>query len=1564
MKKKLIAAFLVFAMMASYIFTTPLRLSVSAADSSAPEYNYGSEKIGLSMYHFPMWANSYNNSDIDADDNGAKTTTWENYQAEITAILDAGYVNTLYLNKDLYFSEVLALIKQSYSGQKFWIFPGYFYSSKQTISQYIESVDSYVTAIKEAGVWDNFLGFHWDEPLDANNMTSEDFFAMTQALHTRYYKRNDVVFTTNAVETRLSDKVNGESIIKYVTDIGFDQYEHDTGTSSGKNYYKNMTATMLSNVDHPVNLWFYSCADSRSFGLFEGSADEEYFQEHLTFFSELLASYSGNENVKMGGVSLYTYRTWSDKGLDYRLPESKVRSTNSRDIYTDYAEQVKALKSSYDSTTTNVVYKGYVDTRNYGSGLNDTASYLMNVYDDASKNATSANHNWASFLIGGQNLDIIDFDGETFITLDTDESQLVGDKANDKANVGFYFNSFFDGFTKYDSGLRDSIEQSKLTYFAMRVKLSAGETDQTSSFNMLISADEGSYDGTYFERDLSGAYLIDKATGKVTNPGWSGTGFKFGAEAFDGWILVPFSAWTNSNIYSSGKFNSDIESIKYFLTPNSGWQNRNLYLGDIFVVESDTAFKSVHSAPEISVSSKTGTSITMTSASGVVYSLDGVDFSNTTGEFTGLTAEKTYTVYAKYANGTHVTSIDVYTTSNPYSSGLGDTASYLMDVYDDRTTTFVSKNTGASNCLKQGTDGANSLPIVNFNGETFLQFLVDEDWGSPNVNVFFNTFFKTSFESGYNRLNDYGIKSEIDKTNLTHFAFRVKIGEGTEGVSNTFSIQMHKRRMDSPSEDPYGPIEQDLSDAYLIDKATGAVIDPGWNGSGFTFGAEEFDGWIVVPFDAWDSASYSVSDSTKNPTGFSLLENGELAPELIRMRYQIDSSYRSAWYNSQRSVYIGDIFVIESTDAFDAVHGAPVINETTGDGYIDVEAKSGIEYSISGSDEWVTGTDTISFTGLETNKTYTIYAKNKNTGLYTTKRVTVGASNPYASGLNDTASYLMDVYDDRTNTTSANNGSINNITKSNGGLPIVKDDSGETFIKLLPTTVSSDYPNVHVFFNSFFDGCTKDTTDLRPGIDKTKITHFAFRVKIDAGTEGAADTFHIAMQKKYSGSYSDKSPWGPYEHDLSDVYLIDKATGAVIDPGWTGTGITFGEEAFDGWIVMPFEAWDVDADTEWIDTFSSNRKFSEFSLLKDGVIDPDIIRIKYIFEKQSNWLSRSVYIGDAFVIEDTNAFNEAHKAAALTINKTSLTLEQNISLNFKADAQALSGYENIKAHVTFGEGEDQIVEEIPGVSNGTDYVFSFKNIGAEFMGSKATVYLTATKNNVEYTGATIEYSVADYCYNKLEEHRLTKDDSALKLKSLIVNLLNYGSAVQTYIKYNTDNLVNANLLNSEKSYGTESVPDMSAGLRGIYGDSCATDEVKWVAANLSFENQVKLIFKFKLEGISSTEGLTLKVSRVNPQDASYNDSDADVCTEFRANGGSSYAVYYGGVHAGEMNTNVYVTVYKDGVQVSDTLVYAISSYARQKYEAGNPNNKLSNVVLEMMRYGDAAVAYALVASNS
>ena len=56
-----------------------------------------------------------------------------------------------------------------------------------------------------------------------------------------------------------------------------------------------------------------------------------------------------------------------------------------------------------------------------------------------------------------------------------------------------------------------------------------------------------------------------------------------------------------------------------------------------------------------------------------------------------------------------------------------------------------------------------------------------------------------------------------------------------------------------------------------------------------------------------------------------------------------------------------------------------------------------------------------------------------------------------------------------------------------------------------------------------------------------------------------------------------------------------------------------------------------------------------------------------------------------------------------------------------------------------------------------------------------------------------------------------------------------------------------------------------------------------------------------------------------------------------------------------MRDTVYVTVYRDGIAVSNTITYSIESYAYAK--RNDSNTALTDLLIAMMKYGDSAARY-------
>lgn len=82
------------------------------------------------------------------------------------------------------------------------------------------------------------------------------------------------------------------------------------------------------------------------------------------------------------------------------------------------------------------------------------------------------------------------------------------------------------------------------------------------------------------------------------------------------------------------------------------------------------------------------------------------------------------------------------------------------------------------------------------------------------------------------------------------------------------------------------------------------------------------------------------------------------------------------------------------------------------------------------------------------------------------------------------------------------------------------------------------------------------------------------------------------------------------------------------------------------------------------------------------------------------------------------------------------------------------------------------------------------------MNDEVTAVLHAKKGNEEYTSPEKALSVKEYAYTLLNRY---SSDEYSKLRTLLVDLLNYGAMAQKYVGYKTDNLVNSELTAVQKA---------------------------------------------------------------------------------------------------------------------------------------------------------------------
>ena len=294
----------------------------------------------------------------------------------------------------------------------------------------------------------------------------------------------------------------------------------------------------------------------------------------------------------------------------------------------------------------------------------------------------------------------------------------------------------------------------------------------------------------------------------------------------------------------------------------------------------------------------------------------------------------------------------------------------------------------------------------------------------------------------------------------------------------------------------------------------------------------------------------------------------------------------------------------------------------------------------------------------------------------------------------------------------------------------------------------------------------------------------------------------------------------------------------------------------------------------------------------------------------------------------------------------SITLTDSIAVNYMVRQSVLDalGYENLYIDFTF-RGKDYRVSNytkttIDGVAY---YVFTFDKMAPDRMTDTIYATLCGTKDGAKYTSQISEYSIRQYCHNILAK----SGDEDSELRTLLVDMLNYGAEAQLYSGYNVENLANAGLTEEQLSWGTQGAVTTESD-QNLKVKEIDNQTVKWMGAGLYLDEEATLRFIIQTDNI---ENLVVKATcgtatfEIPASSFVKHDTQKNM-----------YYVYVRGIKAMQMREPVYLTVYNGETEVSNTISYSVESYANAKI--GGSDIKLSNLLVAMIKYGDAAKAYA------
>lgn len=272
----------------------------------------------------------------------------------------------------------------------------------------------------------------------------------------------------------------------------------------------------------------------------------------------------------------------------------------------------------------------------------------------------------------------------------------------------------------------------------------------------------------------------------------------------------------------------------------------------------------------------------------------------------------------------------------------------------------------------------------------------------------------------------------------------------------------------------------------------------------------------------------------------------------------------------------------------------------------------------------------------------------------------------------------------------------------------------------------------------------------------------------------------------------------------------------------------------------------------------------------------------------------------------------------------SLSLDGNIGVNFHMElSEDVVKNGTAKMHFTLPNGEAEVLVSEAAkktIAEKTYYVFSCEVAAKEMTKDiKAQMYIDGVAAGTEYTYTVKQY--ADYI--------LENADTYANEVPVVNAMLNYGAYAQTYFKYNTNALANADL--------TDKAVSVEAGTLSKYAaEISANAQVgTFTTANLVLKSKTEINVTFE----SDVEGLEFAIDNV-PVEAKQS--------------GNKYVLTVSDVSAADLN-KAYTFKVTKGSDVC-TLEYSAMSYAYTILSTSD-NEDLNNVVAALCLYNQAAGAY-------
>lgn len=316
-----------------------------------------------------------------------------------------------------------------------------------------------------------------------------------------------------------------------------------------------------------------------------------------------------------------------------------------------------------------------------------------------------------------------------------------------------------------------------------------------------------------------------------------------------------------------------------------------------------------------------------------------------------------------------------------------------------------------------------------------------------------------------------------------------------------------------------------------------------------------------------------------------------------------------------------------------------------------------------------------------------------------------------------------------------------------------------------------------------------------------------------------------------------------------------------------------------------------------------------------------------------------------------------------------LVLDNSLTINFRITKTNVTNFKNIKVKAKTKFSNPEVMEFDEPVKDADGYYQYTIGLPPQYVKDDIDVvaYSTVTASDgqeVEVWGPTYSRSVLTYANSVFASPTYTSDSATERNKvfrGMIVDILNYAAAAQVKASYDTADLANANLTDTQKSWASADIQEFNT-VKNFAAEPNANRTARFAAGALSLEDAVipRMTFALKADSVQLKD-ITVQAT-VAGQTFTYTPaSDPENFQDYRTNVSGAlgtenrYYFYFTDILANQMSETIEFRIFANGILISDVCTYSVESYVQQAYPVQGQTDK--DLLMSMMKYGKAAEKY-------